>query len=295
MARYSKIRGKRLAETSRQMRLTEEQRASEFISPQSLARDRATTAREVVFTIGEWQHRTNVVDYRGVDVRRDNIPQKKRKSVEDLVDNPREAERLLRYMDGTQRPIRNFEEFKEAFKQSFTKTAGGNHGVRLWDTIGTQDDLLIRLYAHTNIQERVSRDTREGRVENLMGRYQIPRHRANQLFEQIRIHEIQLIQEGLLPVDERQVHNIPEQISPTMPPRALRISQRAFSGTLYSRTKPLPYNRPQERFLLNNRGVPVRKLTAQFNILFGLEGVPLRTQNSIANKRYRLSRRGEQE
>lgn len=295
--RFSETRVERSADTSRQMRLTDDQIAEQVMSPQSLARDRATTAREVTFNIGEWIHRTSVVDYRGADVRRGEILQKKRKSVEDLIDNPREAERLIDYIDGTrdgtQRRIRDFGEFKEVFRQSFTKTTGRNYGVKLWDTIGNQEDLLLRLYAHTRIQDRITQDSRPERVRELMHQHNIDATRANGLFEQIRIHEIQLIQEGMLPVAEREEFHIPVSISPVTPPRALRISQRSHTGTMYSRAKPLPYTRPQERFLLNNRAVPVRKLTAQFNVLFGGAGVPLRTQSSVGNKRYRLSRRGE--
>lgn len=293
--KYSKARAEQIADTSRQMRLNEDAIAEQTLSPQSLARDRGTTAQEITYNVGEWIHRTQYLDFRGADVHRESIDPKKRKSAEDLVDDPNEANRLIQYIDGTkdgtQRPIRNFAEFKEAFKQSFTKSVGGNHGVRLWDRIGGQEDLLLRLYAHTHIQEMVSRDSRAERVVELKARYHITDDRkANRLFEQVRIHEIQLIQEGMLPVDERQGHTISPAISPIIAPRTLRISQRAHTGTLYNRAKPLPFNRPQERFLLNNRAVPIRKLTAQFNILFGGESIPVRTQSSIGNKRYRLQR-----
>jgi hypothetical protein len=205
-----------------------------------------------------------------------------------------EARRVISYIDGTkqgfpEKVFRNFDEFKEAFRQAFQQGGRGSN-ARLWDAIGGQEDLLLKLYANTTIQEKVTRHSKDGRVDELMARYRIPRHKANQLFEQIRIHEIQLIQEGMLPVAERQEHIISPTISPVTPPRGVRISQRANSGTLYTRTRPLPFTRPQERFLANNGGVPVRKLAAQFNVLFGQAGIPPRTQSSISNKRYRLSK-----
>jgi hypothetical protein len=279
---------KEIAEQSRQMRLTDDQIAEQTLSPQALARDRASTSRDIVFNIGEWQHRTSVVDYRGADVRRTPIEHKKRKSVEDLADDPLEAERILSYVNGDRavrrHTITDFDSFKEAFRDAFTLGGKGSH-ARLWDTIGGQDDLLLKLYAHTKIQDQVTRNSKESRVLDLMSKYKIPRHQANGLYEQIRIHEIQLVQEGMLPVAERQIHVIPETLAPTSPPSRLRISQATRTGgKVYQRAKPVPYTIPQMRFLRNNGRVPTRKVTAQFNILFQEN----RTQNSIYNKRYRL-------
>jgi len=293
MAKYSEPVREELKEESRQMRLTDDQVGEKVMSPQSLARDRATTSKEVVFNIGEWVHKTNVVDFRGVDTKRTPIPGKKRKSIEDLVDDPQEAQRVLKYVIGDkatrQHKITDFDSFKEAFRQEFMK-GGQNSNARLWDSIGGQDDLLLKLYAQTKVQDRVTHDGKEERSLGLMEKYKIPKHKANQLYEQIRIHEVQLVQEGMLPVGERQVHNIPENISPTRPLR-MKISQ-GRGGIIYQRTKPMPFSTPEARFLRNNlgKGIPTRKLTAEFNILFSNDNRPSRTQNSIYNKVYRLSR-----
>ena len=104
-----------------ELRNETDREVQQVLSPQSLARDRASTSREIVYTIGQWQHRTSVVDYRGGDVRRTPIEHKKRKSVEDLADDPIEAERILSYVNGSrnkgqQHRITDFESFKEAFR-----------------------------------------------------------------------------------------------------------------------------------------------------------------------------------
>lgn len=296
MVRYSKARREAISQQGKQLRLTDDLTAQNVMSDQALARDRGTTSKEVVFNIGEWVHRTNVVDFRGSDVKRNPIPPKKRKSVEDLVDDPVEADRVLRYVIGDkakrQPKIADFDSFKEAFRQAFME-GGNNSNARLWDTIGGQDDLLLKLYAQSKTQDRVTRDGKEERVMDIMQKFKLPRHQANQFYEQVRIHEVQLVQEGMLPVSEREVHIIPESISPTSPMR-MKISQ-SRGKIMYQRTKPTPYTQPEIRFLRNNlgKGIPTRKITAQFNILFSQDGRPTRTQNSIYNKVYRLSKGGE--
>jgi hypothetical protein len=293
MAKYSRQVREELKTQDKQMRLADDKVGEQILTSQALSRDRGTTAKEVVFNIGEWVHKTNVVDFRGVDVKRNPIPNRKRKSVEDLVDDPVEAQRVLGYIMGQKNKagmhkITDFDSFKEAFRQEFMKE-GKNSNARLWDILGGQDDLLLRLYAHTNVQSKITQDSRNERVPKLADKYHISKDHANKLFEQVRIHEVQLVQEGMLPVSERQVHNIPESISPTSPPR-MRISQ-SRGKVMYQRTKPTPYTEPELRFLRNNlgKGIPTRKITAQFNVLFKTQ----RTQNSIYNKVYRLSKRGE--
>ncbi len=295
MARYSKFRRDAVKEQSRQMRLTDDAVASQVLSEQSLLRDRATTSKEIVFDKSGWEGRTNVVDYRGADVKRASISAKRRKSVEDLVDDPVEAQRILEYVTGVknksgEHKIVDFETFKEAFRQEFLK-GGRMSNARLWDVLGGQEDLLLKLYADTKIQEKVTKDSRGSKVSALAKRFNISDDKANRLFEQMRIHEIQLVQEGMLPQAERQVHRISETISPTRPPAQIRISQRR-GDIVYQRAKPIPFTQPELRFLQNNmdKGIPTRKLTAQFNILFSASGRPARTQNSIYNKVYRLSR-----
>lgn len=273
----------------RELRKEQDTEVQQVLEPQSLARDRDVTAKEIVFNIGEWVHKTNVLDYRGGDVKRVPTEKKKRRSYEDLVDNPYEAKRVLKYvLEGKaegQHKIKDFDSFKEAFRQEFQ--VGGKNGVRLWDYINGQDDLLLKLYANSDVQDKVTTDSRSDRIPQLMKKYNITKDRANAFFEQVRIHEIQLIQEGMLPVPEREEFKIPTALAPTRPMR--RVIDQHRGATLYRRTLPVRFTQPQQRFLRNNPNVPSRKVTAMFNSLFGSQ----RTISSVYNQRYRLLKRGE--
>jgi hypothetical protein len=214
----------------------------------------------------------------------------KRKSVEDMLDDPKEADRILGYVIGDKAvkhfSITDFGSFKEAFRDAFQRGAPANR-VRLWDVLGSQDDLLLQLYGQTSIQDKVTRDGKEIRVLELMGKHHIQRHQANELYQKEREHEIQIVKEGRIPPVEGRVQGILESISPTTAPRRAQISQAVRAGgNTYSRTKPTKFTIPQERFLRNNPHVPTPKLAIQFNLLFREN----RTTNSVYNKRYRLLR-----
>jgi len=230
---------------------------------------------------------------KNVEAKHSQTSGKKRKSMEDLVDDPQEAERVLGYVMGEKPSSKkyhftDFQSFKEAFRDAFM-VGGGNSNARLWDALSNESDLLLKLYSHTNVQKQVTADAREGRVLGLMQKYKIPRQQADHLYEHTRMAEIEVVQRGELPVSEREVHVIPESISPTAPPSRMRIAQvTKEGGRIYQRSKPEPYEQPQIRYLQNNigKGIPNFKLTAMFNDLFKTN----RTQSSIYSKAYRLSK-----
>lgn len=215
---------------------------------------------------------------------------KKRKSVEDLVDDPKEADRVLSYVTGNratrEHVITDFSSFKEAFRDAFMKEGSNSH-ARLWDTLGGQDDLLLKLYGQTSIQDKVTRDSRESRVADLMGRFGVPKQIANQMFAQARENEIRLVRSGQLPSTETVTPIVTEFVSPAAPTRGIRISQvTKTGGRIYQRSKPARFSIPQQRFLRNNASLSTKKLTEEFNTLFREN----RSLSSIYTKKFRLSK-----
>jgi len=270
----------------------QDQSGQNYQSGQSLAVDRGRTAQTIVFDVGKWKHRVNVVDFSGYDVRRKNMPEKKRNSVEELIDNPEEADRLNDYLtgkkgSGKQYKISNFDDFKKAFREEFTRE--GYAGTRLWEVIGDQEDLMLKLYATTTIQNKVTTDSKEGRVNQLMTQYHVSKSTANNMYEQIRKNETQLVQKGMLPIIQRTTYLTPE-VSLGAAPRRVTISQRSKEGGVtYQRAKPQKFNAPQERFLRQNKDMPMKELTATYQTIWKDEN---RTPSSLYYKRYRLLKTG---
>lgn len=134
-------------EAGAEVRHKTDQQVQQVLSKPELTADRAHTAKEIVFNIGEWKHRTNVVDYRGGDTLRKPIDKGVRKSMEDLTDDPDEADRVLSYVVGARalrsHDITDFESFKAAFRDAFMRGGKASH-ARLWDAIGGQEDLLLK-------------------------------------------------------------------------------------------------------------------------------------------------------
>lgn len=219
---------------------------------------------------------------------------KKRKSMEDMVDDPKEADRILSYVVGSrnktqQHTITDFSSFKEAFRDAFQREGDNSH-ARLWDTLSGQDDLLLRLYGQANVQEKVTRDGRDFRTLEIMNTHHVPKREANETYMQERQHEIQLVKEGKIPPQGTRFGVAPELISPAAPSVRVRISQvTKAGGTIYMRSKPMKFTAPEKRFLVNKANLPSRKLTIEFNLLFKQN----RTIRSVYNQRYRLIKGGE--
>jgi len=272
--------------TIREIERTERQ----ALSGQALERDRRRTAKSIVFDVNEWKHRVNVVDYRDYDVRRTNIPEKKRSSLEDLVEDDKEGFRtrvVKAFVDKIKNQhlkpnIKDFQSFKDAFKNAF---GSEEHSKNFYGILSGQEDLLMRMFAEPDIQQEVTKNGQESVARGLMRKYpQIKNiQQARMLYRQIRRHEIQLISKGWIPETQLKMPRIAR--SPTQAPQRMMIAQSVREGgSLYRRSKPMPYSEPQMRFLRNNADVPTSKITAEFNVLFN----DSRTRSSIYYKRYRL-------
>lgn len=264
----------------------QDKNASQYQSGQALAVDRSTTSKTVVFDIGQWKHKVNVRDFSGYDVkRREN---KTRDSLGELVDNPKEAERISDYLlgkkgSGKVYTITDFDSFKKAFKEEFSHE--GYAGTRLWDTLSEQEDYLLKIYATSPLQTKVTIDGKGGRVTDLMSKFKIGRSTALAMYSQIRQNEVNLVQKGMLPIDERS-SVLPVALVPVA--KLQTLSQKIKQGGItYQRSSPRRFTEPQERFLRQNKEMPIKQLTAQFNLVWKDSN---KTQTALYFKRYRLNK-----
>jgi hypothetical protein len=235
--------------------------------------------------VSDYNYKANLLDFRSTMQRTGHLPEGRRTSFEELVEDNREDFRdrivadLIKKVEASHLKIKDFNSFKRAFGNAF---ASDPHGRNFYGGLKDQDDLLMRIFAEPDIQQKVTKDGEASRSRSLAKKYGIDIARAKQLYSQIRRVEIEEISKGWIP--ESQLKQPRLVRSPTTASRGLQISQRAQSGTLYRRTAPRGFTQPQERFLLNNINTPRSKLTAEFNILFDEN----RTRNSVYFKQYRL-------
>lgn len=271
--------------------MAELENPQQYLSGQSLARDRGTTAKKVVFEIEDWKLRTNVVDYRNYDVRREldpsSIP-----SLYELFNNEQDIDRLVRRtLRDAQTKIKDFQTFKRAFEEAWSINPKEPRRARnLFGKLSGQEDLLMELFTQPEIQAEVTKngeaDGAKALKKELAHIRPLSEREARQLWRQKRRHEVQLISRGFIPITQYQKTGaLPKLERSPKKKMGYTIAQKTGRrGTIYRRTKPKSFNKAQERFLMNNPRVPASKLTAQFNILFDTN----RTQQSIYYKRYRL-------
>jgi hypothetical protein len=289
MPTNEQIREQGIAE-AREFDERQSQEASRHLTQTQLQADRGHTSREVVFQVGEWQHRTNVVDFGSFDSRRGHLTNLARRSIEDVVDDPLEAKRILGYIKNYHGKIKDYQSFKDAFKTEFNK-GGSKSGSKLWQIMGDDDALLLKLFAHTETQDKVTRDRAEEDIPELMRVHRINSEKAKSLYQAIRIQERGLIQRGLLPVSQRASTEINQAIfvpTPTLARGGIR--QAARSGTVYTRNRPQPFIDIQIRFLRNNPQLKPKEMTERFNLVFGTQ----RTVSSVSTKMGRLRRESQQ-
>jgi len=235
--------------------------------------------------VSDYHYKANVLNYRDVLQRNRALPERKRTSFEELVEDNKEDFRdrivgdFLKKVEAQHLKIRDFRTFKDAFRDAY---ASDPHGRNFFSGLSGQDDLLMRIFAEPDIQQKVTKDGETSRSRALARKYGIDVARARQLYKEIRRVEIEEISKGWIP--ESQLKQPRLIRSPETAPRGLQIAQRAQSGTLYRRATPRAFTSPQQRFLLNNANTPKAKLTAEFNILFNEQ----RTRNSVYFKQYRL-------
>lgn len=256
----------------------------QYLKGARLRADRKKTSRTIVYNIKDWKFRTNVVDYRGYDVKRTKIPSETRNSLEGMFEDQEDIDRIVRHTkDHSQTKIRDFETFKKAFSEAWEGTKNADN---LFGALSGQEDLMMRLFADPEVQSIVTQNGEPEGARKLQQRYpQLTPYKARQLYRQKRRHEIQLISQGWIPSTQLKMPMLVR--APTEASSRLTLRQRTRDGgIIYARAKPKPFNLPQERFLRNNPDVPTAKLTSQFNIVFGQS----RTQQSVYFKRYRLLR-----
>lgn len=265
----------------------QDKNASKYLSGQALAVDRGVTSKTITFNIGNWKHETRVKDYSGFDVKRRQNGS--RDSLGQLVDDPKEAERISEYLTGKKGTMKNyhitdFDSFKKAFKEEFSHE--GYAGTRLWDTLSEQEDYLLKIYATSPLQTKVTIDGKDSRVTDLMTKFKIGRSTALSLYNSIRQNEVNLVQKGMLPIDERS-QVLPAALVPVA--KLQTLSQKIKQGGItYQRASPKRFSAPQERFLVQNKDVPLKQVVAQFNLIWKDSN---KSQTAIYFKRYRLSKK----
>ena len=235
--------------------------------------------------VSDYRYKANMLNYKDVLQKSKKIPDKKRESLRDLVEDNKEDFRdrivddFIKKIDAKHLKLKDFHTFKQAFRDAYSSDPRGKN---FFSGLDGQDDLLMRIFAEPDIQQKVTKDGETSRSRALAKKYGIDVARAKQLYNEIRRVEIEEISKGWIPENMLKQPRLIR--SPTIAPRGLQISQKSQSGILYRRATPRPFTAPQQRFLLNNPNIPKAKLTAEFNILFN----ETRTRNSIYFKQYRL-------
>jgi hypothetical protein len=273
--------------------MAELQKPEQFLRGQSLARDRGTTAKEVTFQIEDWKFRTNVLDYRGYDVKQHDDPEFV-DSWEELLREVDGLKRLANHtIDDSQTKITDFQTFKRAFEEAWDISPKDPKRARnLFGKLRDQDGYLMQIFSRPEVQAEITKNGERQGAKDLQKQFahirKLSYNEARNLWRQKRRHEVQLVAEGYLPIKEYRKTGALPRLDASKSYKARRgyliAQQTKKGGTLYKRTKPRRFDKAEVRFLKNNPHVPASKLTSQFNLVFGTN----RTQQSLYFKRYRL-------